>query len=119
MNALQKELYTTIDKLVADESNPFVAATQEKDGKFYRIFVYQMANYNDFLAPYSRECRGITFEVDKDNHPIRLASLTPHKFFNDSENDFTKDLDYSQIELIMDKLDGSIMSTYIHSDSKG
>jgi T4 RnlA family RNA ligase len=110
----EKQLYYALDKLVADPKSVFISTVQEKDGLFYRIFNYNVASYEDFLMPFAREGRGTTFEVTKNNEFIRLVSLPPHKFFNDSENPFTQNLDYSNIDLIMDKLDGSLMSTYVH-----
>lgn len=50
---------------------------------------------------------------------IRLASLPLQKFFNLNENPITIGLDLSQgAELIMDKVDGSLISSYIHRPAR-
>ena len=87
-------------------------------GKF-RIFSYRLASYSDFLAPNALECRGTMFKIDDEGNFVGMASRTPMKFFNAYENPFTmfdKSTLSTEIEVVMDKLDGSIISTFMDSD---
>lgn len=45
---------------------------------------------------------------------VRLASLPMEKFFNLNENPMTMNLDLTRVVDIEDKVDGSLMSTYLH-----
>ena len=44
---------------------------------------------------------------------LQLMSLPMSKFFNVNENPMTMDLDFSKTSMIMDKMDGSLMTTYL------
>jgi T4 RnlA family RNA ligase len=79
--------------------------------KTYRIFLYRLASYSDWLAPHANESRGITFHVDETGNMIDLVSRPFHKFFNAYENPFVMDLDFSEPTAILDKMDGSLIST--------
>lgn len=80
----------------------------------YRMFNYRLASYSEFCLPSALESRGIMFELDENDRPIRIASRPPIKFFNAEENPFTMNLDYSKIARVMTKMDGSLISTYYH-----
>jgi RNA ligase len=118
MNEFQQNLYNDLMNLV-ETSEAFYFQDVEKDERWYRIFNYRLASYTEFLHPNALECRGHMFEIEKSGSPeevtmLRLASLPPEKFFNLYENPMTMNLDLSQINLIEDKADGSLISTYIH-----
>lgn len=117
MNKFQTNLYQQLQNLVAS-NEAFFAKDQQLDDKIYRVFNYRLASFSDFCLPGAREARGIMFEVDTDGNPIRLACFMPSKFFNLNENPFTMNLDLSDdnIDGVMDKLDGSIISTFMHGD---
>lgn len=81
--------------------------------KTYRIFSYQIVKYSDWLLPDSTRARGIMFEIDPiTEEPIRLACLPMDKFFNRNETPITMDIDPNDILVVMDKMDGSIISQY-------
>ncbi|CAL9971097.1 RNA ligase and tail fiber protein attachment cata lyst [Vibrio phage D479] len=100
-------------------------ALVESPGKFYcvdhintsnerlRVFAYHVAQYEDWLKPSALECRGIMFQIDDDGKMIRLVSRPMEKFFNDKENPMTMNIDYKTAVSVMDKVDGSLISTYI------
>ena len=116
MNTYQTTLWNQLSNLV-EESEAFYYTDRQLDDKWYRIFNYRLASYTDFLQPSALECRGHMFEVNEEGNNakvIRLASLPPHKFFNLYENPSTMNLDLSQVDMIMDKKDGSLISTYQH-----
>ena len=113
MNEYQTKVFNDLSRLVANNEAFFFNDT-EMDGTTYRIFNYRFASYTDFLLPSALECRGIMFELDENEQAIRLASLTPMKFFNLYENPLTIDLDLSTIVEIADKADGSLITTYMH-----
>lgn len=88
-------------------------------GGIFRIFSYRLASYSDFLEPNALECRGSMFRVDEEGNYLGCASRTPMKFFNAYENPFTmfdKSTPSTEIAVVMDKLDGSIISTFIDVD---
>lgn len=116
MNKRQTELYNNLIELV-DGEGTFFFGDHEYDGTTYRIFSYHIASYTEFLQPDALECRGHMFEMENDE-PIRLASLPLHKFFNVNENPFTMDLDLSQPEFIIEKLDGSLISSFLHCNNE-
>lgn len=97
------------------KSESFYIVDQTFDNIVYRIFSYRIASYSDFLLPDAREARGIVFQMDEDNKPVRLVARTPHKFFNLDENPMTMNLDLSlnNIHMIMDKADGSLISAFL------
>ena len=91
MNKFQLNLYNDLFAL-ANSNEAFFFKDQELDNLVYRVFSYRLASYNDFCAPGAFESRGIMFEMDQET-PIRLAAMPMEKFFNDSENPFTMNLD--------------------------
>jgi T4 RnlA family RNA ligase len=98
----------------------FYFVDQKVDEVPYRIFLYRLASYTDFLQPSALESRGIMFEMSPSHldMPVRLACRPFRKFFNLGENPMTMNLDLSEdnIEYITDKMDGSLISTYLHND---
>ncbi len=113
MNQFQITLYNDLMALMSNDAFFFKDFILED--KTYRIFNYRLSSYSDFCLPNALECRGIMFEIDGDD-PVALVALPPEKFFNRGENPFTLDLDYSpeNITGIMHKMDGSLISTYLH-----
>lgn len=97
----------------------FYAADQTFGGVKYRIFSYRLGGYMEFMQPDALEGRGIMFELDANDQPVRLAARCMHKFFNLNENPSTMNLDLSHdnVALVMNKVDGSLISTYLdHED---
>jgi T4 RnlA family RNA ligase len=121
-----KELF---DNLMAlqdpnDISKFFYKDVVTQPGTKCRIFSYNYAAYSDWLLPGALESRGIMFELDANDQPVRVMARPMEKFFNLEENPFTMDLDLSQLEYAMTKADGSLISTYVdqgylYTKSKG
>lgn len=111
MNERQTDLYHNLMALTASEA--FYHQEFTSNGHIYRIFNYRLASYTDFLAPDARECRGHMFEVDRNGDAVELKTWCQEKFYNAYENPFVMDLDFTQVDAIYDKLDGSLMSTYM------
>lgn len=112
MNEFQKTLYKNLMALcesTAPES--FYYVDQSMGADLYRIFLYRLASYTEFCQPGALECRGHVFRIDADGQALALASMPMNKFFNYGENPFVMNLDLSTIEVVMDKLDGSLIST--------
>lgn len=82
------------------------------NGTQVRVFTYRFGQYTKWVKPSALECRGIMFEM-KDGKPVRIMSRPPEKFFNLYENPFTADACYEDIEYLMTKEDGSLVSSYI------
>jgi len=107
-----RDLYHDLMALVNETDSPFYHVDHLFNGVLFRVFNYRLASYSDFLKPNALEARGIMFELSHDLKFVRLAALTPKKFFNNKENPMVMDVDFGKTELIMDKMDGSIMTTF-------
>lgn len=109
-----KSLFDNLMNLCSDDNNTFffVDTTSSMQSKF-RIFSYYIASYSEWLKPDALECRGIMFELDDNNNPIRVAARPPKKFFNLFENPFTEDIKDDQVGLAFKKEDGSLISSFI------
>lgn len=106
--------YENLMNLCNAEGSSFYYVDQNKDNDVYRIFSYRIASYTEFCQPGARECRGHMYRIHENG--ANLVALPPAKFFNADENPFTMNLDYSDCELIMDKLDGSLITTFLHNN---
>lgn len=114
MNDFQITLYNDLKRLV-ETNEAFFDKIQTLDNVTYRVFNYRLATYTDFLNRNARESRGIMFEVDSEGAPVRLACFMPQKFFNLGEGLAANvDMSDDNIDGIMNKMDGSILSTFMH-----
>lgn len=108
------KLYNNLMNLCKDpiHEEAFYYQDYTFDDKIYRIFNYRLVNWTTFQdAVDAKKCRGTMFEIS--NEPV-LASLPPDKFFNYAEGD----VDHSNFSgniLVHEKLDGSLISTYMHN----
>ena len=107
-----EELFEQLMKNVQESDSFYYKDFINEDGCLYRIFDYRLASYNNFLLPYAREMRGITFRLDQEENPIKLVSLPFHKFFNLYENPFTEGINLKDSIFFTDKEDGSLITTY-------
>jgi RNA ligase len=111
MNQFQKDLYRDLMALCGPEQEAFYYVDQKWLNFNFRIFLYRLASYTDFLKPGALECRGHTFRIDEQGNALEFVSMPMNKFFNLGENPFVMELDLSGITHVMDKLDGSLIST--------
>lgn len=116
MNTYKTQIFCDLESLVAS-NEAFYRQQFISDGHIYWIYNYRLASYTDFMLPSALECRGIMFEVDETGKPIDLKSLPFYKFFNAFENPLSMDLDFSAVDSIYVKADGSLMSTYVENGS--
>lgn len=114
MNQYQIEIYNNLMTLVST-NEAFYMKDQELDGVVYRVFSYRLASYSDFLLPSALECRGIMFKLGDTGQVDSLVSMPMNKFFNVGECPFTIGLDYEDPMQVMLKMDGSLISTYLHN----
>lgn len=113
------KIYSDLNELCKTNEAFFFKDFTSIGGGTYRIFSYRLASYSDFLADNALEARGSMWEIKPDGTLIRCACRTMNKFFNAYENPFVmfpKDVLSSEIELAMDKLDGSVISTFMDND---
>lgn len=104
-----EKLYSDLMALVATDDNTFYFKDFELNGSTVRIFNYRLASWTSFQTlPGALDCRGTTFDITEPNEPI-LVSLPPQKFFNYGEGNVVHD--NCSVGSIMEKLDGSIIST--------
>jgi T4 RnlA family RNA ligase len=115
MNDYQLNLYHQLMNLCAN-SDSFFFKDHILDDVTYRIFNYRLVSWSEFQQPGAIECRGIMFEISSDKVlPVRLACHPMHKFHNFGEGDsLTYNYSPENVDLIMDKLDGSLISSYLH-----
>jgi len=92
-------------------SEAFYFVDQIMGSVTFRIFLYRLASYGDWLYPSALESRGTTFAIDDDENPLGLVSRPLHKFFNLYENPSTMEVDFTNTTAILDKMDGSLIST--------
>lgn len=117
MNQFQTKLYNDLMNLCSEEGQEaFYYVDQKMGDETYRIFLYRMASYTEFLKSGALECRGHTFRMNSDGSMAELASKPMQKYFNLGENPFTMNLDLSTMVELMDKLDGSLISTVRRGD---
>lgn len=109
-----KKLFKNLMKLTALEENSkfFYRDAFTSLGTKVRVFSYHIASYSDWLLPDALEARGIMFEINDKEQPVRIMSRPMQKFFNLNENPLTMNLDLSEIMFYMTKEDGSLISTY-------
>ncbi len=117
---METNLDTLFDDLMAlcESNEAFYYVDQKMGNTDYRIFTYRLASFTDFQNRNAIECRGHTFRKDADGW--KLASLPMQKFFNYSEHvGWKTDIDLNSVVAIMDKLDGSQISTVEANDYEG
>lgn len=106
---------------LCSKSETFYFKDFENLGTTYRIFDYRLASYTDFCEQGALACRGIMFQLDDNRKYVRLSSRPMDKFFNYAENPFTmidKSTLSTEIEMAIDKLDGSLISSFMNSEIK-
>lgn len=115
----QKTHYETLIKL-CNEDPEFFFSEQTDNGKVYHIFNYRLASYDSFLHNKNPEftpeivlsARGIMFDVTDLNNP-KIVSRPMNKFFNIEQGDVDFEKEGYKLVGYMDKLDGSLISTYL------
>lgn len=107
-----KTLYQDLMAL-CENSESFHFKDFTLDDQVYRIFNYRLASWTEFEKPNAKNCRGAMFNITDPNVPY-IVSLPMEKFFNYEEGN----VDHSNAKMIfkMEKLDGSLISTYLHKD---
>ncbi|MCI4435946.1 MAG: T4 RnlA family RNA ligase [Ignisphaera sp.] len=103
-------MYKTLLALV-NEDESFYRKEMVLEDQLYNIFNYRLASWAQFQKPGALDCRGTMFNVTDVNNPV-LVSLPPQKFFNYEEGVIDHTL--CIVGTMMDKLDGSLISTYLH-----
>lgn len=116
MAQLMPQLYQNlISTCTADEG--FYFKDTQLDSIKYRIFNYRLCSYTAFnTLPSALNCRGIMFNII-DSNDVRLVSLPPEKFFNYDEGNGSRQHELGQLGVQMDKIDGSLISTFLHIDN--
>ncbi|CAF0989645.1 unnamed protein product [Didymodactylos carnosus] len=104
--------YSNLMSLVEDDHG-FYFKDCELDSCRYRIFNYHLPTWSSFQKPSALECRGIMYDITNDP---RLVCLPPQKFFNYEEGDRKHAL--GQLGDKMMKIDGSLISTYLHQNKE-
>jgi T4 RnlA family RNA ligase len=114
MNTFQSELYANLLKLTQERDSFSTKDFQQNDGTILRIFQYRLSSYSDFLEPGAMNARGTMYHVAADDSPLELLALPMEKFFGVDENPMSMKLDLSpkNIRCAMNKLDGSLISSY-------
>ncbi len=99
---------------LCSQNESFYYKDVQLDSVKYRIFNYNLCSYEQFHShPCALNCRGIMFDVT-DPENVELVSLPPEKFFNYEEGNGHQVHLAGKLGIQMDKLDGSLISTYLH-----
>ncbi len=107
------QLYTDLVSLCSSDAS-FYSKDVILDSTTYRIFNYRLGSYQSFHSyPSALNCRGTMFNINDSEH-IQLVSLPPEKFFNYEEGQGYRHHELGQLEDQMDKMDGSLISTFLH-----
>lgn len=129
-----QELFENLMKTVQAKPEKFFANDIEYDGRNLIIFDYSLTIPNDFGTGDALELRGSCFEVDEKGDYVSLVALPYEKFFNPHELDYGGNTDLQEklkerygVEcssdaafdlandsntVIMEKLDGSIITFF-------
>ena len=107
-----KKIYQELMDLVK-RNEAFFFKDFTLNNQIYRIFNYRLASWTDFQEPSALNCRGVMYNVTNAEDP-KLVSLAPEKFFNYEEGG----VDHAKYRFgdKMVKMDGSLISTYIHEN---
>ena len=109
-----QNLYNNLMNLV-DASDAFYFVDQTVGSTVYRVFTYRLASFSDFQLVDALECRGHTFNMSVE--PPSLVCLPPNKFFNYGEHvGWGTEIDLRDVDYVMDKLDGSLISTVTNDE---
>lgn len=111
-----KKLFNELMALCDDQSKFFMKDCEGPNGEKLRIFSYNYASYEDWLKPSALECRGIMFDITKPKKPI-IVCRPMEKFFNLNETPFTMNLDLEEVDFMMNKEDGSLVSSFMSGDN--
>ena len=108
----QEKLYNDLTQLIKNDE-AFFAKDFFLEDRTYKIFNYRLASWTSFQSPGAMDSRGIMFDVTN-TEKVVLVSSPPQKFFNYEEGgvDHTK----GKFGDKMVKMDGSLISSYIHND---
>lgn len=107
-----RQLYQALTALTTSNPEFFHRDETGLGGTQYRIFSYELAAWSSFLLPGALEARGIMFDITNPDEPV-VVSRSPKKFFNFSEGGVKHD--QGRAVLVMEKLDGSMINTYLTS----
>lgn len=116
MHELHKDkfvnLYANLMALVANSNEKgFFYKDVVKDDQTYRIFNYHIPRTKAWEQADALNCRGTMFNITDGN--VVLTALPMPKFFNWQENQFSR-VEESEIHKLYPKLDGSLMSSFMH-----
>ena len=84
MDTQQLTIYNNLMALT-EKSECFYFSDQILASKHYRIFLYRLSSYSEWLEPDALESRGITFLLSDMCEPMDLVSRPFPKFFNYQE----------------------------------
>jgi T4 RnlA family RNA ligase len=115
MDELIPQLYENLISLCSKNIG-FYFKDIEFDSIKYRIFNYNLCSFDQFTKyPSALNCRGTMFNIN-DSEKIELVCLTPEKFFNYEEGNGIEIHPLGLFGVQMEKLDGSLISTYLHKE---
>lgn len=113
MEKFASQMYQDLISLCKNNEGFFYKDAQ-LDSIKYRIFNYHLCSYEQFHNyPSALNCRGTMFNIT-DQENVRLVCLPPEKFFNYEEGDGHRIHASGIFGVQMEKLDGSLISTYLH-----
>lgn len=106
-----KQLFNDLMKLTS-ETEAFFFKDFKLDNENYRIFNYRLASWTEFQKPGAIDARGIMFNVTNEGQEF-VVSMPPQKFFNYEEGGVDHSVHRFGDKMV--KMDGSLISTYVHN----
>lgn len=107
-------MFESMMSLIEKNENFYFKDFTHSDGLTYRIFNYRHVFFEDFHKyENAKWARGITFILNE-NGTAELSCLCMAKFFNLNEGGAVHN--FNDVDCITDKLDGSLVSTFINGN---
>lgn len=110
MNDLK--LYYNLIKLCSDNQE-FKYVDRNINKRVYRVFTYGIPRTKEFELDNALDCRGTMFDITEDE--VKLVALPQQKFFNYPKN---LDLKKEDIKYVFEKMDGSLITTWIDENNE-
>lgn len=109
------DLYYKLEQLTTKNPAFFSKLVTNNLGQKFKTYNYRLASWTDFMQPGAVDSRGTMFEVYDEGAP-KLVCLPPPKFFNYGEGN----IDHANaiVQKVMDKRDGSLISSYLNRDGQ-
>lgn len=102
--------YQEADQILLNNRDVFNKSVEIVDGVEFHIFDYRLGNYTDFAPKGANEMRGIVYRKTPEGMAPEIAL---HKFFNLGQGGEEEAKNFTKIEYIQIKEDGSMITPHV------